>query len=124
MRNWWGAAVCTGGCTNCNLARRTQTQWSERVEVGLLRPAYVASVASWKILEGIWAASGKPIPPRGAVWAHIDDLTKVPPALETRLQKPFRGDTGQRIGAAIQLSDWIVPVLDQSEEGTGPCQPH
>jgi predicted nucleotidyltransferase len=78
----------------------------------LLQAAYVVSTASWPILEGLWAANDKPMPPNGAVRAHIRDLSRTPPALEDLWHRFFAGDVSDRIQAAIELIDWVVPVLE------------
>ena len=82
-----------------------------------LKAAYITSVTSWKILEGIWAANEKPMPPGGAVWAHIKDLSRGPPHVEAQLRRLFEGDTLDRIGAAVEIIEWILPILRGPEDG-------
>lgn len=88
------------------------------------RAAYVAATTSWPILEGIWAANEKPMPPCGAVWAHVGDLTRGPPDVTGRLRLLFGGDMRERAGAALDLIAWIVRELgasglDERESRTG-----
>jgi predicted nucleotidyltransferase len=76
-----------------------------------LRAAYVTGTSSWEMLRGIWAACGKPVPPSGALWAHLRDLPAGPPDIEAWLRRLFAGDTGDRISAAIEIIDWVLPQL-------------
>jgi predicted nucleotidyltransferase len=78
-----------------------------------LRAAYVASTSAWEMLRGIWAAHGKPVPPSGALWAHLPDLPAGPPDVEAWLRRLFAGDTADRIGAAIEIIDWVLPHLGE-----------
>jgi hypothetical protein len=78
----------------------------------LLQAAYVASTTSWKIVEGLWAANDRPVPSGGAVRAHIRDLSRRPPALEDLWRRLFAGDASNRVQAAIEIIEWIVPRLD------------
>jgi len=78
----------------------------------LLQAAFVASTTSWKILEGLWAVNDRPMPAGGAVRAHIQDLTRRPPALEDLWHRLFAGDAPSRVQAAIEAIEWVVPRLD------------
>jgi len=77
-----------------------------------LRAAYVTCTSSWEMLRGIWAAYDKPVPPCGALWAHLHDLPAGPPDIEAWLRRLFAGDTGDRISAAIEIIDWVLPCLE------------
>jgi predicted nucleotidyltransferase len=77
-----------------------------------LRAAYVTSTSSWEMLRGIWAVYDKPVPPSGALWAHLHDLPTGPPDIEAWLRRLFAGDTGDRISAAIEIIDWVLPCLE------------
>ena len=77
-----------------------------------LRAAYVTSTSSWEMLRGIWAAYDKPVPPSGALWAHLHDLPAGPPDIEAWLRRLFAGDTCDRISAAIEIIDWVLPRLE------------
>ncbi|SRR5579883_346468 len=78
----------------------------------LLKAAFITSVNSWKILEGLWAANDRPMPPQGAVWAHLKDLSHGPPQVEGIVRSLFGGDTHQCIQAALDLIPWILARLD------------
>lgn len=78
----------------------------------LLKAAFIASVTSWKILEGLWAANDRPMPPQGSVWVHLTDLSHGPPQVEGILRSLFGGDTHQRIQATLDLISWILARLD------------
>jgi predicted nucleotidyltransferase len=77
----------------------------------LFRAAYVAGATLWPILEAVWAANDKPVPPCGSVWAHVGDLNRGPPDPEARLRRLFVGDDGARVQAAVEVIEWAVPVL-------------
>lgn len=87
-----------------------RTKIAACLEAGdLFRAVYVTSVTSWKILEGVWLANGKPIPPAGGVWAHLGDLAERP--AEGWLRDLFMSDGAARATSAVQLIDWILPRL-------------
>jgi predicted nucleotidyltransferase len=78
-----------------------------------LRAAYVTSTSAWEMLRGIWAAYDKPMPPCGALWAHLHDLPAGPPDIAAWLRRLFVGATSDRIGAAIEIIDWVLPRLEE-----------
>ena len=43
-----------------------------------LKAAYLTSTQSWPLLQGLWAANEKPLPPNGSVWVHLKDLSRGP----------------------------------------------
>lgn len=77
-----------------------------------LKTGYYASVNSWKVLEGLWALSYKPVPPAGAVWAHLPDLTRRPEGLETALKQMFTGTAEERAGRTLELIGWLLEQPD------------
>lgn len=100
-------------------ARRETAHWllSARSKIAaalragdLFRAAYVTSVTSWKILEGIWLSNSKPVPAAGGVWAHLDDLTERPP--QECLRDLFVGEGAARPDAALQLIDWVLARIE------------
>jgi len=78
----------------------------------LRRAAYVSSTTSWPLLTGLWAANDRPMPPSGAVWAHLADLSKGPLQVEARLECLFMGEASERVQVAIDLIEWAVPHLE------------
>ena len=68
-----------------------------------LRAAYLTSTVSWKMLEGLWAASDRPMPPSGSVWAHLPELVDDPSPLEHWLKRAFIGDTQERASATLTI---------------------
>lgn len=84
----------------------------------LLKSAYITSTSAWEVMVGLWAVNDRPIPPGGALLAHLGDLKKRPPHAERKLQELFLGDPLERIEATVQLIDWIVPLLDGADAGT------
>jgi len=77
----------------------------------LIKAAFLTSVNSLKILEGLWAINDKPMPPQGAVWSHLKDLSKEPPQMERSVRSLFGGATRQRIQVALDLILWILAHL-------------
>ena len=69
---------------------------------------YYASINSWKVLEGLWAYNDKPMPPAGAVWAHVSDLQAVPESLEVSLRELFEGDAWRRAQVMLELISWLL----------------
>ena len=69
---------------------------------------YYASINSWKVLEGLWAHNDKPVPPAGAVWAHVSDLQAVPKGLDASLYELFTGNTLRRARAMLELIGWLL----------------
>lgn len=77
----------------------------------LLKAAFVTGTSSWGIIEGLWAANDRPLPPNSSVRPHLGDLTAGPAGLEESYEKLFLGDTDERIDTARELIDWIVTRL-------------
>ena len=69
---------------------------------------YYSSLNSWKVLEGFWALNNKPMPPAGAVWAHLPDLQAVPTDLEASLRALFDGGTLKRAQVMLELTEWLL----------------
>lgn len=83
------------------------------LEVGdMLKAAYLTSTNSFEVLVALWAINNKPVPPGGAVLAHLGDLCDVPERLEESLQGLFLGEDFERSAALLSLIDWAVPILD------------
>lgn len=74
----------------------------------LLRAGYVAATSSWKVLEGIWAINHRPIPPSGALPAHLADLADAPPGWPALFARLFQGDDRSRIDATLVAIDWFL----------------
>ncbi|OBZ09575.1 hypothetical protein A8L34_20020 [Bacillus sp. FJAT-27264] len=66
-----------------------------------LKAAFVAGTTSWKILEGVWAASNKPMPPNGSVLFHLKDLERVSDDLKNLIKSLFVGEVRERIESSI-----------------------
>ena len=82
----------------------------------LFRTAYLISVTSWKILEGIWLCNRKPTPAAGGLWAHYGDLADPPPRAWVRTL--FVGEGRARADAALQRIAWILPRLTPDGPGS------
>ena len=78
----------------------------------MLRAAYWTSTTSWRLLEGLWAAHDRPMPPGGSVWAHLSDLGDVTPELAGWLSVLFLGDAGGRSAAMVTLIDATLQFLE------------
>ncbi|MBO1435637.1 nucleotidyltransferase domain-containing protein [Meiothermus sp. CFH 77666] len=87
--------------------RKLQTALDEQAQ---LKMGYLASTQSWKILEGLWAANQKPMPPAGAVFAHITRLEAPLPHFEL-MNGLFGADPLTRSKTALTLIDWILPRI-------------
>jgi predicted nucleotidyltransferase len=75
------------------------------------KAAYLATTTAWKIMEGLWAANDRPVPPSGAVWPHLGDLADEPSPLVAWLDRLVRGSTPERLEAAAVLMDSVIPRL-------------
>lgn len=78
-----------------------------------LKMGYHSSINSWKVLEGLWALNDKPMPPAGAVWAHLLELTRKPEGLEASLRQMFTGTAEERAEKTLELIGWL---LEQTAE--------
>ncbi|MER3483531.1 MAG: DNA polymerase subunit beta [Meiothermus sp.] len=85
-------------------------------EGNLLKVSFLASTASWKLMEGLWAANSKPVPPRGAVFAHIHPL-ETPLPHDELLQNLFEAEPYIRAKTSLTLMDWVLGRLANSVEG-------
>lgn len=81
----------------------------------LLRAAYWTSTTSWKLLEGLWAAHDRPMPPGGSVWAHLGDLSGVTPELARHLHVLFLGEAAARSAAIVTLIDATLLLLEATD---------
>ena len=82
-----------------------------------LKMGYYAATNSWKVLGGLWAVNDKPVPPAGAVWAHLPDLSRRPEGLEAALERLFKGTPEERSETMLGLIGWVLepsPPDDQS----------
>ncbi len=91
-----------------NARRKLQTALNEQAQ---LKMGYLSSIQSWKILEGLWAANQKPMPPAGAVFAHITRLQAPLPHFEL-VGGLFGSDPATRSKTALTLIDWILPRIN------------
>lgn len=102
--------------------RRALSQWLQssqrKLEAALrnkdeFRTAYLASTNAWRILEGLWATHDKPMPPSGAVWAHLRDL-HLDEAHKLALRNLFTAGALERGQAALSLIGWVLERLEAS----------
>jgi len=77
-----------------------------------LKAAYLSSTVSWPLLQGLWAANEKPVPPNGSVWVHLKDLSRGPQNVEEQLKQFLLDEPLSRAHAAISLINWILEQLD------------
>jgi predicted nucleotidyltransferase len=75
------------------------------------KAVYVVSTSTWVLLEGIWAVNNKPMPPSGAVWAHINELPNRITNLDKLLKDLFLGKPSERIHSSIILMEWVIAHL-------------
>jgi predicted nucleotidyltransferase len=79
----------------------------------LLKAAFVTGTSSWQIIEGLWAANDRPLPPNSSVRPHLGDLAAGPAGVEATYERLFLGDTVERVETAQELIGWIVTRLNQ-----------
>jgi hypothetical protein len=78
------------------------------IEAGdAMKASFITATTSYKILEGIWGVCNKPIPPAGAVLAHMDDLVEDIPHIKEWLKTLFLGSLEERNNKAVELMDWV-----------------
>jgi predicted nucleotidyltransferase len=82
----------------------------------LLKAAFATGTVSWQIVEGLWAANNRPLPPNGSIWPHLKDLSQGPADVEEKLKRFFCGETRQRVQVALELLDWILSSLEREGE--------
>lgn len=71
----------------------------------------VSCSTSYKILEGVWAVCHKPIPPVGAVIAHIQDVKVQCPNIESWFTSLYKGDGDKMVHTALAMIDWVLVEL-------------
>lgn len=76
------------------------------------KASYVITTSTWVMLEGIWAVNNKPMPPSGAVWAHIKELPIRMDNMDELLNDVFLEKTSIRIASFIQIIEWIIMRLE------------
>lgn len=69
------------------------------------KASYIISTNSWKLLEGIWAANNKPMPPSSLAFNKYDVLKHIPS--ENWFNNLFVGDIISRSKTFINIIDWI-----------------
>jgi predicted nucleotidyltransferase len=89
-------------------------------EGNLLKAAFVTGTVSWQIIEGLWAANNRPLPPNGSIWPHLKDLSQGPADVEAKLKLFFCRETQQRVRIALELLDWILSSLEREGEQLWP----
>ncbi|NUU60878.1 nucleotidyltransferase domain-containing protein [Paenibacillus agri] len=77
-----------------------------------LKAAFVAGTTSWKILEGVWAASNKPMPPNGSVLFYLKDMEMLSDDLKNLIKSLFVGEVRERIESSIQIIEWVTLSLN------------
>lgn len=75
-----------------------------------MKAAFAVGCGGWGIVQGLWAANDRPLPPHSSVRPHLGDLAG-PPGLPDRFEKLFLADTENRIRTMLELLDWILPRL-------------
>ncbi|GLV55370.1 DNA polymerase subunit beta [Dictyobacter sp. S3.2.2.5] len=80
-----------------------------------VKAAFVSGTVSWQIIEGLWAANDRPLPPNSSIWPHLKDLTLGPPDVEEQLTQLFCSETPQRIQLTLNLLSWILSQLNDEE---------
>jgi hypothetical protein len=76
----------------------------------LLRAAFVAGTTSWGIMEGLWTANNRPLPPNSSIRPHLRDLSG-PIDVQAKYERLFLADTPERVRVTLELLDWIIARL-------------
>lgn len=74
-----------------------------------LRLNYLTSAGSLKLIEAIWAANNKPLPPSGSLIKFLGELTLIPD--ELWFEKLFSGKDSDRTDHMLGNIDWVLPKL-------------
>ncbi|GIN72042.1 DNA polymerase subunit beta [Bacillus sp. J14TS2] len=80
------------------------------------KASYVINTSTWVMLEGLWAINHQPMPPSGAVWAHINNLKRHPPNLDSLLKTVFVGDVKEQIDSFMIIIEWIMTNLAKCKQ--------
>jgi predicted nucleotidyltransferase len=86
--------------------------WLARNAGDLPKAAFGAMTSSWRILEGLWAANNRPMPPSSLAWQHLKRLPKVPEQYNQLIDHLFMGSPKERVEAALDLIDWTLSQLE------------
>lgn len=81
-----------------------------------LKLGFLASTASWKALEGVWAVNHLPMPPGGSVLTHLRDLSTKPEGFGTLIRLLFVGGPHERAEACLTLIDWFLQTATVREK--------
>ncbi|MFB6723411.1 nucleotidyltransferase domain-containing protein [Kribbella sp. NPDC056345] len=84
----------------------------------LLKAAFVTATTSWYLMEGLWAASDRPLPPNSSVRPHLGDLAG-PPEVEKLYGELFVADVERRVEVALSLYDWVLGELGEGRPAGG-----
>ena len=85
----------------------------------LLKAAFVAGTSSWSIMEGLWAANNRPLPPNSSIRPHLGDLSVGPPDIGVRYRQLFLAGARERVRTALDLIDWILGRLAEDPDPGG-----
>lgn len=87
--------------------RHVEDKMRVGVEAGdLLRAVYCLSTASWRLIEGLWAANDLPVPPNSSVRPHLRDL-QGPEDVRSLFGLLFVGEPQERAEAGLFLVSWV-----------------
>lgn len=92
-----------------------QKIWLAKNAGDLPKAAFVASTSSWRILEGLWAANHRPMPPSSLAWQHLKRLPRVPEHYNALIDHLFMGGPKERVEAALELIDWTLSQLEPNQ---------
>ena len=77
----------------------------------LRRASFVVATASWPLVEALWTANARPVPPAGAVLARIVALPSLPHDFPTTLDRLLLGSAEERVLAFVSLATWVAAEL-------------
>lgn len=82
----------------------------DKIRIGLrsgdlLKATYSLATTSWQLIEGLWAANDRPLPPHSSVRPHLRDLDG-PEDIEALFARLFLADPQERAETALDLLGW------------------
>lgn len=72
------------------------------------RTGLLASINTWKTLEGLWAVNHLPTPPGGAVLTYLQELELLPPQFQELLDALITGTARERALACSTMITWLL----------------
>jgi hypothetical protein len=72
----------------------------------LRKAVFSLDTSSWQVIEGLWAANDRPVPPNSSVRPHLADLAG-PDGIDAMFDRLFLADPRTRAETGLVLIRWI-----------------